>query len=86
MSAAPLDPNGEPIRYKFDRTVATVTDLWREWPLGLGALYPAAGFGLGGQVEGPKRAAILQPSPANNPGHPAAACVRPSLLPDGSGG
>jgi Centromere DNA-binding protein complex CBF3 subunit, domain 2/Transcriptional activator of glycolytic enzymes len=32
-----VDPSREPIRYKFDRTVNTVTALWGEWSLGRGS-------------------------------------------------
>ena len=35
-AAAAVDPSREPIRYKFDRTVTTATDLWNEWSLGHG--------------------------------------------------
>ncbi|KAN0085565.1 Transcriptional activator of glycolytic enzymes domain containing protein, partial [Elaphomyces granulatus] len=35
--AARLNPSLEPIRYRFDRTVTTVTDLWEEWTVGRGS-------------------------------------------------
>ena len=35
--AARLNPSLEPIRYRFDRTVTTVTGLWEEWTVGRGS-------------------------------------------------
>jgi Centromere DNA-binding protein complex CBF3 subunit, domain 2/Transcriptional activator of glycolytic enzymes len=36
-TAPQVDPSREPFRYKFDRTVTTVPELWNEWSLGRGS-------------------------------------------------
>ena len=36
-TAPQVDPSHEPVRYKFDRTVTTVPELWNEWSLGRGS-------------------------------------------------
>ncbi|KAN0087358.1 hypothetical protein V8E54_001046 [Elaphomyces granulatus] len=54
----------------------------REWSLGL-ASEPSIqqlDSAWGAKWRDQNRAAVLQPSPADNQGYPAAACVRPSLL------